>query len=109
MAGIGNGQTIGGGAPFAPEAQPDDGYVDVIVSVATGPLQRAGYASDLRDGDHVERPDVLTGRGRRVEVTGEDFPLNTDGELSGPHTAMSWTVRPRVWSVVVPSPAGSGP
>ena len=104
MAGAGNGTTVGGGSPLAPDAVPDDGLVDVVVSLATGPLQRVGYAVDLRRGEHVERPDVLTARGRVLHIAGEEFPVNADGELSGPFTSRTWTVRPAAWAVVVPSP-----
>ena len=52
----------------------------------------------LRDGEHVERDDVLVVRGRSVTVTGDPFPLNADGELDGPVSARTWTVRPAAWS-----------
>jgi hypothetical protein len=41
-------------------------------------------------------------RGRTVTVTGDPFPLNADGELDGPVSARTWTVRPAAWSLVVP-------
>lgn len=103
MVGVANGRTIGGGAPLAPDASPDDGLVDVVVVTSTGPLARLGFAVALREGDHVERDDVLVVRGRDVTVTGEAFPLNADGELDGPVTSRRWTVQPGAWAVVVPS------
>ena len=84
MVGVANGRTIGGGAELAPDASPDDGLVDVVVATSTGPLARLGFATSLREGDHVERDDVLVVRGRSVTVTGEEFPVNADGELYGP-------------------------
>lgn len=103
MVGIANGRTIGGGAPLAPDAEPDDGLVDVVVATSTGPLARLGFATSLRGGDHVQRDDVVVLRGRTVAVTGEAFPVNADGELSGPVSARTWTVRPASWSLVVPA------
>lgn len=102
MVGIANGRTIGGGAPLAPDAVPDDGQLDVVVATSTGPLARLGFAVALREGGHVERADVVVVRGRSVTVEGDAFPLNADGELAGPVTSRTWTVAPRAWALVVP-------
>ena len=109
MVGLGLGTSIGGGAPITPDARPADGLVDVVVATATGPLSRLGFALDLRSGEHVDREDVLTTRGREVRITGEPFPVNTDGELEGDVRARTWRVQPDAWSVLTPvrdSPAG---
>ena len=108
MVAVANGRTIGGGAPLAPDASPDDGLVDVVVATSTGPLARLGFAVALRDGEHVERDDVLVVRGRSVTVTGDPFPLNADGELDGPVTARTWTVRPAAWSLLAPATSSDG-
>jgi diacylglycerol kinase family enzyme len=109
MVAVANGRTIGGGAELAPYAEPDDGLLDVVVATSTGPLARLGFGVALKDGEHVERDDVTTLRGRTVTVTGDPYPVNADGELDGPVTSRTWTVRPGAWSLVVPtSTAGSG-
>lgn len=110
MVGLANGRTIGGGAALAPDAEPDDGLLDVVVATSTGPLARLGFGVALREGEHVDRDDVRTVRARTVTVTGDAFPLNADGELSGPLTTRTWTVRPGAWAMIVPatSNAGSG-
>ena len=111
MVGLANGRTIGGGAELAPDAEPDDGLLDVVVATSTGPLARLGFGVAMREGEHVDRDDVHTVRARTVTVTGDAFPLNADGELSGPLTSRTWTVRPGAWAVLVPaatSSAGSG-
>ena len=108
MVAVANGRTIGGGAPLAPDASPDDGLADVVVATSTGPLARLGFAVALRAGEHVERDDVLVVRGRSVTVTGDPFPLNADGELDGPVTARTWTVRPAAWSLLVPATSSGG-
>jgi YegS/Rv2252/BmrU family lipid kinase len=102
MVGVGNGTSIGGGTMLAPAADPGDGRVDVVISSATGPLARIGYAVAMRDGSHVERDDVLALRGREVTVEGQPFPVNADGELLGPFTARTWRVAPHTWSLFVP-------
>jgi YegS/Rv2252/BmrU family lipid kinase len=102
MVGVANGRTIGGGAELAPDASPDDGLLDVVVATSTGPLARLGFATSLREGDHVERDDVLVVRGRSVTVSGDEFPVNADGELYGPVSSRTWTIRPRSWAVLAP-------
>jgi diacylglycerol kinase family enzyme len=102
MVGIGNGRTIGGGSPLTPSAVPDDGLVDVVVSRATGALERLTYAVDMRAGDHVHRDDVEVARGRTVTVRGKPFRCNADGEISEEITARSWQLRPAAWSIRVP-------
>ena len=108
MVAVANGRTIGGGASLAPDAVPDDGLLDVVVATSTGPLARLGFGVALRDGDHVERDDVVSARGTSVTVRGEAFPVNADGELSEPVPARTWTVQPGAWSLLAPtSSAGS--
>ena len=105
MAAFTVGATIGGGTPIAPDAVVDDGQAEVVVSTATGPLSRIGFATDLRTGDHVEREDALTTRGQRIRMYGEPFPVNTDGELESEVTERTWTLLPRAWTLAVPSGA----
>ncbi|WP_406314151.1 diacylglycerol kinase family protein [Streptosporangium sp. NBC_01639] len=97
MVGVGNGVTIGGGTPLTPGARPDDGKVDVVVALTTGPMDRLLYALRLRRGTHPDLRDVVTDRGREMTVTGEPVPVNADGELSGPTARHRWTVMPAVW------------
>lgn len=106
MVGLGNGTSIGGGAQLTPDAAPDDGLVDVVVSASTGAMARIGYALALSDAEHVDREDVVLARGRVVTVSGEDFPVNADGELQGQLSRRTWTVLPGAWSVRVPGVAG---
>jgi YegS/Rv2252/BmrU family lipid kinase len=103
MVGVCNGRTIGGGAEIAPDAEPDDGLLDVVVATSTGPLARLGFGVAMRSGEHVERDDVATFSGRRVTVVGEAFPANADGELHDPVERRTWTVSPNAWALVVPA------
>lgn len=100
--GIGNGRTIGGGTPLTPDAEPDDGLADVVVSTATGPLARLRYARLLQEGRHGTDPAVAVARGRQVEVSGPPTPVNSDGELGEAVRRRCWTVRPRAWRITVP-------
>lgn len=95
---VSNGPYVGGGTALAPGAEPDDGAADVVVSYADAPLARLGYALRLRRGEHPRRDDVVTTRGRRVDIRGDEFWTNTDGELAGPRHQQSWELVPNAWS-----------
>lgn len=103
MVAIGNGPSVGGGAPLTPDADPGDGKLDVMVSRATGPLARFGYAARLATGRHPERDDVRYRRGTTVKITGEEFWCSADGELYGPERHRSWRVEQAAYSLVVPA------
>ncbi|MCX6396749.1 MAG: diacylglycerol kinase family protein [Propionibacteriales bacterium] len=106
MVSIGNGTSVGGGTELTPEADPTNGTVDVMIAFAASPLARAGYALDLALRRHPERDDVTYLRGSRVSLSGEDFWLSADGEISGPERRRTWHVEPAAYSLLVPrSPA----
>ncbi|MGH3657980.1 MAG: diacylglycerol/lipid kinase family protein [Micromonosporaceae bacterium] len=109
MVGIGNGSTIGGGTPLAPDAQPDDAVADVVVSFAIGPLQRLGYGLLLRRGEHTGHPQVTSVRGKRIVVAGGPVPVAADGELSEPVSSRIWEVRRHAWRITAPAQSGSTP
>ena len=48
MVSVGNGAHVGGGTELTPEADPEDGKVDVMISHAVGPVAKVGYAVQLR-------------------------------------------------------------
>lgn len=84
---IANGQYFGGGMRVAPDAQPDDGWFDVIIM---GGGRRS--ASDLKllyTGEHVNMPGVRSLRGRKVmaapvaETGGHPVFIEVDGESAG--------------------------
>lgn len=93
QVGVGNGSCIGGGVALTPDADPTDGLADVLVSFSVGPLTRLLYGVHLRRGTQEERHDVEVTRASSVTLTGEEFWCNADGELSGPFTGRTWTVR----------------
>ena len=104
MVGLGNGRTIGGGTALTPEAEPDDGLVDVVVATGTGPAARTAFAAALVRGTHLERDDVLLARGRVVEVSGDEVVHDVDGELLGPVPSARYEVLPHAWRAIVPRP-----
>lgn len=106
MVSVALGTSIGGGAPLAPHASPDDAVADVIVATADGPLARAGYGLDLRRGEHLDRDDVRVVQGRHVQVVAaspeEAFLVNTDGEVEDRRTERTWALVPHCWRVRTP-------
>lgn len=103
MLAIGNGATVGGGTPVTPEADPQDGAIDVMVSYATGPLDRLDFVRRLRHGDQVERNDVECLRARQIAVSGEDFWMSADGEIVGPERRRAWHVEPGAYTMLLPA------
>ena len=102
QVGVGNGPYIGGGVQLTPDADPSDGCADILVSFSAGPLTRLLYAVHLRRGTHEERHDVQVTRASTVTLTGEPFSCDADGEVCGPFTERTWTVRAGAWTVLVP-------
>ncbi|NYG35908.1 diacylglycerol kinase family protein [Janibacter alkaliphilus] len=103
------GTSVGGGTRLAPEAEPDDGKVEVIVSFAVAPLRRLRYALHLSRGEHTRLDDVVHAQAREVTVRGlrNEFGINADGELSDPVTERTWRVVPSAYRLHVPSRRGS--
>ncbi|HEV7896930.1 MAG TPA: diacylglycerol kinase family protein, partial [Planosporangium sp.] len=103
MAGLSNAPTIAGGSvELGPDANPTDGRAEVVVSLATGWLARVGYSLALLRGRHPERSDVIQVSGTAVTISGSPFPVNADGELSGPVRRREWRVMPGAWRCVLP-------
>ena len=102
MVAIGNGTSVGGGTELTPDADPTDGRLDVMISMATGPLERFGYVWHLRKGEHPERDDVISLRAHQVTISGEDFFLSADGEISGPERRRSWHLDQAAYAMIVP-------
>ncbi|WP_245155983.1 YegS/Rv2252/BmrU family lipid kinase [Nocardioides sp. 503] len=103
MVALGNGSSVGGGTELTPDADPEDGRIDLMVSRATGPLARFGFAARLGFGTHQQADDVTALRGREVSVSGERFWISADGEISGPERHRTWHVEPAAYSMVLPA------
>ena len=103
MIAIGNGPTVGGGAEVTPEADPEDGKADVMISFAIGPFARFGYAFQLGRGRHHDREDVKYLRGSTVSETGQSFYCSADGEDYGPERTRTWRVEPGAYRMLLPA------
>jgi YegS/Rv2252/BmrU family lipid kinase len=102
MVAIGNGPNVGGGAEITPEASPEDGKMDVMISFAIGPIARFGYALGFRKGEHHEREDVKYLRASTVSISGQDFYCSADGEVYGPERQRTWRVEPGALRMALP-------
>lgn len=99
---IGNGATVGGGLALNPDADPDDGRLDVLVARATGAWRRLTYGIDLFRGRHPQRRDVEHRKARRVEVSGDGVYLSADGEIAGPVTHHTWRLLHHAMTMILP-------
>jgi len=92
---VANGQFFGGGLKVAPRSLPDDGRFDVQAWGGTvTDVVRA--ARQLRDGSHLQRPDVRAWPSATVTVEADRrVAVEADGELIGVAPA-TFDVLPRV-------------
>jgi len=102
MVALGNGSSVGGGTELNPDADPEEGSIDVVISRSVGPLAKFGYAFHLRRGEHQERDDVLHLRGQTVSISGEEFWCSADGEIYGPERQRTWHLEKAAYSMVLP-------
>ena len=79
-----NGRAFGGGIKVCPQAEPDDGLLDVLVWGDVGKLDLALNLPRLYRGTHLGHRKVTVLRARRVHVEpARPLPLELDGELPG--------------------------
>ena len=101
---VANGRFLGGGMKMLPEAEPDDGLLDVLV---IGDVTKRDLLLTLPKsyrGKHLPHPRLETLRGRAVTVEAhEPVPLELDGEQPGT-TPARFDVVPRALRLRVPTP-----
>jgi diacylglycerol kinase (ATP) len=99
---IANGPYIGGGMKICPDAEPDDGVLDVLL---IGDLTKRDLLFTLPKtfrGTHLPHPKAELLRGRQITVESPDpLPLELDGEQPGT-TRARFEIVPRALRVRVP-------
>ncbi len=82
---VANGGCFGGGMRIAPGARPDDGWLEVVVVPGLGRLRLLANFPSIYRGRHVDHPDVVHRRARRVVADAEPgrVLLDVDGEALG--------------------------
>ncbi len=82
FASVGNGRCQGGGFWMTPEAEIDDGMLDLCIVNRLRLDQMIRYLPKLMEGSHTTLRVVTMGRTRQVEVTcPQGIPVATDGEV----------------------------
>lgn len=99
---VGNGPSVGGGTELVPDADATSRRMAVIVARTVGPWTRVGYLLRMRGGSHHLMREVDRLQASTVKVEGDEFWLSTDGEVSGPHTCLSWELHPKAVRMFLP-------
>lgn len=97
LVAITNGQYFGGGMWIAPEAQLDDGRLEVLYTGDISTPKLLSIFPKIFSGRHIDHPAVVSGRGQRIRVEplGEDESpvlVELDGEQPGCLPADVWVV-----------------
>ena len=99
LVAIANGPYYGGGMRIAPDAAPDDGWLDLCVVGDVSRVTAVRQLPNLYRGTHVRHPAVSVFRARRIEVSGDgQTHAHLDGEPFGT-LPLSVEVRPGVLEV----------
>ncbi|MBN1268766.1 MAG: diacylglycerol kinase family lipid kinase [Kiritimatiellae bacterium] len=94
---------FGGGAQIAPTAQPDDGYLELIVMLQRNAAKLLANLNRLFDGTINQLPEVRTRRFKQLEVRRErPAPIQVDGELVEADADVGVALLPRALTVLAP-------
>ncbi|MBD8704820.1 diacylglycerol kinase family protein [Frigoribacterium sp. CFBP 13712] len=83
LVSVGNGRSFGGGITVLPDAELDDGLLDVLVVERLGRLQFLRLFGQVARGTHLADPRVHVHRARRVTIHSDDVAAYADGERIG--------------------------
>lgn len=106
LVAIGNTRNYGGGMPICPEAQPDDGLLDVTHAGVLSRARLLRLFPLLLTGRHLERPEATSMRASRVSVEAPGLIAYADGERVGTGT-VTVTLRAGALTMLVPARAAS--
>jgi len=100
---VGNSKAYGGGMIVLPEAELDDGKLDVLVSKEAGKLTFLRGVFDTFKAAHVDSPNAEFLRGAVIEVSSDrPFVIYGDGDPIGT-TPATMRVEPRCLRVIAPA------
>jgi diacylglycerol kinase (ATP) len=100
---LGNVGTILGGVHVFDDARPDDGWLDVGVSTADGPVQWARALGQISMGRSDQSPFVRTTRARRISIkVSKPLAYEIDGGARGKAQRIKVRVAPAAITVCVP-------
>ena len=87
MTAITNGRCFGSGFWVCPQAQVDDGLLDVMVTQSIGRLKILRLIPKIMKGTHVNEPILKNYRARQIEIKSQQpLVVEADGEIPYPQT-----------------------
>jgi YegS/Rv2252/BmrU family lipid kinase len=99
---VANARYFGGGMKIAPQADPTDGLLDLVVLGALGRLEMLCWLPTIYWGRHLANPRITTRRAAAVVVEAPvPLPTQVDGELGGA-TPVTVTVARRALRLRLP-------
>jgi diacylglycerol kinase (ATP) len=104
LVAVGNGPSYGGGMQVLPDAQMDDGLLDVLVLREISTLEFLRVFPKVFKGTHVSHPAVEVMRGRQVTLEAAGIVAYADGERFAP---LPLTLEVVPGALTVLTPAGS--
>ena len=107
LVAVGNGPSYGGGMRVVPDAQMDDGLVDVLVLHEISTVEFLKVFPKVFKGAHVGHPAVEILRGRTVTLEAAGIVAYADGERFAP-LPLTVEVVPGAVTVLAPSPRRPG-
>lgn len=106
---VANSRAYGGGMFVAPEAQLDDGLLDVVLTAQVGKLRFLRSLPQVFKGTQVDNEEITMLRGAEVGVSAdEDFAIYADGEHLA-NLPAKLHVLPRALKVIAPPGPFAGP
>jgi YegS/Rv2252/BmrU family lipid kinase len=105
---VANSKAYGGGMFIAPQAEVDDGMLDVVLASETSKWTFLRDLPKVFKGAHTAKPYVHMLSGARVEVSADrPFTIYADGDAIGELPA-TVTISPASLRVLVPKPSSKG-
>jgi diacylglycerol kinase (ATP) len=81
---VANGRYVAGGIPIAPEAEIDDGLLDIVLIPERGPTELAILAAQILIGKHLSSDAIIFRRAKKIAINSRPgMWFNVDGELIG--------------------------
>ncbi|AIQ46518.1 hypothetical protein R70723_12045 [Paenibacillus sp. FSL R7-0273] len=102
---ITNSSVVGGREGIVPDAKMDDGYLHVLVIKKSSFLNTMQLLLDIKKGTHIEHPDVLYFKTKKVSITQFDANaahIGIDGEMRK-SSMENIEIVPQGLTIVVPS------
>ncbi|MEU1427929.1 YegS/Rv2252/BmrU family lipid kinase [Nocardia sp. NPDC005746] len=101
MVAVGNTRTYGGGMLITPDAQIDDGLLDLTVVGAMSRLEMLRLLPTLSSGKRIDHPAAVQYQAREIRLTAPGAPATADGDPAGLLPAL-FRAHPGALDVLVP-------